>query len=139
MIIPPALLCVLLLAYRAHALPTTKPTQIQDTETTNNWSIEAILGLISVFVALLCCAIGLVWPSCRRRLTLRRIHAAASRSACSITSPALLASTAIQHQGARSTHLLATQVHRPNMVPVHSSMVAITITTMFVPTESNFV
>ncbi|KAJ4994381.1 hypothetical protein SVAN01_00210 [Stagonosporopsis vannaccii] len=51
------------------ALPTDALTQKQDASSaTSKWSTEAILGLVGVLIALLCCAVGLTWPSCRRRI-----------------------------------------------------------------------
>jgi len=55
----------------AHVIPRTTPETPQPT-----WSTEAILGLIAIFVALLCCGAGLAVPwfrhsrklsSCKRR------------------------------------------------------------------------
>lgn len=71
---------VLLSTQIAHALPTGVSTQEQDKEASTGWSTEAILALVGIVVALLCCAIGLTWPSCRRALTLRRIRRAAGQT-----------------------------------------------------------
>lgn len=75
----PAALIILLSIHYTHALPTEIPMQGQHRAATNGWSVEAIIAIVGVFVALLCCAIGLAWPSCRRRLMLRRICAAAGQ------------------------------------------------------------
>lgn len=56
----------------SYALPTTMSTVNQDQHSDDTWSTEAILGLIAVVISVLCCAVGLAWPSIRRRFRLRR-------------------------------------------------------------------
>lgn len=75
-----AILVILPSTHLAYALPTEEPTQDQDKEEVTGWSTEAILGLVCIFIAILCCAIGLGWSSHRRKLMLRRNRTTAGQS-----------------------------------------------------------
>src|SRR5690242_7053475 len=71
---------ILLHIHRTCALPTNAPTQDQDTDATDGWSKDVIIGLVGVLATILCCAVALTWPSCRRRLEGWRARAASSTS-----------------------------------------------------------
>ena len=62
-----SLLLSLLFPMHTFALPTADPTRDSLASSTKGWSTEAILAIVGVFVAMLCCVISLAWPKyCRR-------------------------------------------------------------------------
>ncbi|KAF1830455.1 hypothetical protein BDW02DRAFT_572985 [Decorospora gaudefroyi] len=75
------------------------PPRSTSTPTPGHWSKEAILALLGIAVALLCCLIGLAWPSVRMWL-----FACRSGSAAPVQNV-----TSADHPGTMNGHL----------VPVH--------------------
>lgn len=63
-----ALLLIVLALPHVLAIPTPEFTQ-ETIKPSGQWSTEAILALIGLFVAVLCCAVSLMWP---RRWRVRR-------------------------------------------------------------------
>ncbi|KAJ8114110.1 hypothetical protein OPT61_g3924 [Boeremia exigua] len=66
-----------LLITRTQALPSPASVRVQDSFGDNGWSTESVLGLIAIIVAILCCGMGMLWPSLLRCLRLRRARSAA--------------------------------------------------------------
>ncbi len=83
------LLFPVLLFTRIHALPTTS-TQTEVDLPDNSWSIEAILGLAAIVVAVICSAAGIAWPGLYRQIKSRRAHT----SSCMIIIPYIYADAA---------------------------------------------
>jgi len=56
------LLYVFHILSHAHGLPTTASTQDHIDRASKGWSVEAILALVGILVAVLCCVVSLTWP-----------------------------------------------------------------------------
>ncbi|KAF1929268.1 uncharacterized protein M421DRAFT_135433 [Didymella exigua CBS 183.55] len=69
-----ALLFISQILSHSHGLPTTKSTHDNIEHASKGWSTEAIIAVVGVLVAMICCVISLVWP--------RRWRLIGSRTTC---------------------------------------------------------